>query len=151
MNQPLLLQLKNYCAYQERSHYQVRTKLLECGARGDELEEIIAALIEENYLNEVRFAEVYAGGKFRISKWGRVKIKQGLKQHFVSDYCIKKGLAQINEIDYRNALQKLAQTKWTSLKNERSKINKMNKLKNFLLQRGFENKLVMEVVVEWSK
>jgi regulatory protein len=87
-------------------------------------DEIIATLIEENYLNEERFAIAYAGGKFRIKGWGRVKIKYELKQKQVSEYCIKKALNQIDETDYVATLTKLASEKYQSLKREQYLIRK---------------------------
>lgn len=54
------------------------------------MELLLSQLIEENYLNEERFAIAYAGGKFRINQWGKTKIKYNLTQKQVSNYCIKK-------------------------------------------------------------
>ena len=73
-----LARLQKYCAYQERSHHEVRMKLIEIGCYGLDLENVICDLIEENFLNEQRFASTFAGGKFRLKKWGRIKIKQEL-------------------------------------------------------------------------
>ena len=106
-----LQKLKHYCAYQERCHNDVKEKLYKLGVWKKEHDEIIAALIEENYLNEERFAIAYAGGKFRINSWGRVKIKYALKQKQVSEYCIKKAMKQISEEDYMKLLNKLAKEK----------------------------------------
>ena len=92
-----LQKLKKYCAYQERSHSEVRTKLISLEVYGDTLEEVILELVQEDYLNEERFARAYARGKHRIKKWGRGKIKQGLKLKRVSDYCIKKAMTEIDE------------------------------------------------------
>ena len=89
--QQALQKIKHYCAYQERCHSEVKEKLYGVGLRKNEVDEIISTLIEENYLNEERFAIQFAGGHFRIKNWGRVKIKYELKQKQVSDYCIKKG------------------------------------------------------------
>ena len=63
-----LKKLQRYCVYQERCHQEVRQKLLDLGIYGDDLEDIIVELIEDNFLNELRFAQMYAGGKFRIKK-----------------------------------------------------------------------------------
>ena len=82
--------IKQYCAYQERCHAEVKDKLYSFGLHRKDVDEIIVLLIGENYLNEERFAIHYAGGKFRINHWGKNKIKQALKQKRVSDYCIKK-------------------------------------------------------------
>ncbi|MBK5272343.1 MAG: RecX family transcriptional regulator, partial [Bacteroidia bacterium] len=86
--------LKHYCGYQERCHLEVRQKLYDLGVHKKDHDEIISTLITENYLNEERFATLFARGRFRIKKWGRMKIKYELKQKQISDYCIKKALKQ---------------------------------------------------------
>jgi regulatory protein len=141
-----LQKLKQYCAYQERCHSEVTGKLYDLGVHKKEHDEIIAALIEENYLNEERFAIAFAGGRFRIKQWGRVKIKYELKQKQVSEYCIKKALAAINEEDYLKTLHKLAEEKRKTLKSEKNIFIKKRKLQDYLLQKGFETQLVREVV-----
>ncbi len=119
-----LQKLKHYCAYQERCHNDVKEKLYKLGVWKKEHDEIIAALIEENYLNEERFAIAYAGGKFRINNWGRTKIKYALKQKQVSEYCIKKALKQIEEEVYCKVLSKLAKEKYDSLKSDQYLVRK---------------------------
>src|SRR6187401_2447386 len=89
-----LQKIKHYCAYQERSHYEVKEKLYSFGLYKNEVELLLSQLVEENYLNEERYAIAFAGGKFRIKQWGRVKIKYELKQKQVSEYSIKKALKQ---------------------------------------------------------
>ena len=138
--------IKQYCAYQERCHAEVKQKLYSFGLYKRDVEEIISQLIEENYLNEERFAILYAGGKFRMLKWGRVKIKQALKQKQVSDYCIKKALKEINETDYLKTLHKLAEQKLKTLKSEKNIFIKKRKLQDYLLQKGYEGELVRELV-----
>src|SRR5690606_33190020 len=91
-----LQKIKQYCAYQERCHSEVRDKLYSFGLRQSEVEEMITLLIVENYLNEERFAIHFAGGKFRMKQWGKHKIKQALKLRKVSDYCINKALKDID-------------------------------------------------------
>src|ERR1041384_3800157 len=93
--------IKQYCAYQERCHSEVREKLYSFELYKKDVEQIISQLIEENYVNEERFAIQYAGGKFRMKQWGKVKIKHALKQKQVSEYAIKKALKEINEKDYQ--------------------------------------------------
>lgn len=104
-----LQKLRQYCAYQERSHYEVQQKLYELGIRKAEHDEIIATLIEEDYLNEERFAMQFVGGKFRMKDWGRKKIYYALKEKKVSDYSIKKALQQIDEEAYQEVLRELAE------------------------------------------
>ena len=97
--QQALQKLKHYCAYQERCHSEVRDKLFSLGIWKRDQDAIIATLIEENYLNEERFALAYAGGKYRMKQWGRQRIRYELKQKQVSDYSIKKALKQIDEVN----------------------------------------------------
>jgi regulatory protein len=140
-----LQKLRHFCAYQERCHSEVKEKLFSFGIWKKEQDEIIATLIEENYLNEERFAMAFAGGKFRIKQWGRVKIKYELKQKQVSEYCIKKALNQIAENEYVKVLEKLAIEKFASLKNEQHLIRK-KKLINYLAGKGFETELINATV-----
>jgi len=113
-----LQKARHYCAYQERCHYEVKQKLYSFGLHKKEVEETLSGLIEEDYLNEERFAIQFAGGHFRMKQWGRVKIRYELKQKQVSEYCIKKALKEIAETDYREALEKLAAKKWETLEDE---------------------------------
>jgi len=136
-----LQKLKHYCAYQERCHSEVKEKLYSLGVWKKDHDEIIAKLIEENYLNEERFAIAFAGGKFRIKQWGRVKIKYELKQKQVSDYSIKKALKQIDEEDYMKMLDKLTKEKYASLKSEQYFIRKKKAI-DYLLAKGFEIELI---------
>ena len=140
-----LQKLKHYCAYQERSHSEVKEKLYNLGVRKSDHDGIIAALIEENYLNEERFAMAFARGRFRMKQWGRVKIKYELKQKQVSDYCIKKALNQIDEEDYIQVLEKLAKEKYAFYKSEQYLIRKKKTI-DYLVQKGFENNLVIAAV-----
>lgn len=141
--------MKQYCAYQERCHREVKEKLYALGVWKRDHDEIIATLIEENYLNEERFAIAYAGGKFRIKGWGRVKIKYELKQKRVSEYCIKKALKQIDESNYIDKLTKLAIEKYQSLKGEQYLIRKKKTI-DYLVGRGFELDLINFVISELS-
>lgn len=140
-----LQKLKHYCAYQERCHSEVKEKLYNLGVWKKDHDLIIATLIEENYLNEERFAIAFAGGKFRIKQWGRVKIKYELKQKQVSEYSTKKALKQIDEDDYGKMLDKLVKEKYASLKSEQYLVRK-KKTMDYLFQRGFEAELVKESI-----
>lgn len=141
-----LQRAKHYCGYQERCHKEVKEKLYELGLHKVEVETTISQLIEENYLNEERFATQFAGGKFRMKNWGRVKIKYELKQKQVSEYCIKKGLKAIDEDDYIKALEKLAAAKWESLSGEKNKFSKLRKTQDYLMQKGYEQDLIRETL-----
>ncbi len=144
--QQALPKAKYYCAYQERCHSEVKSKLYGFGLNTKEVDEILSKLIEENYLNEERFALEFAGGHFRSKKWGRVKIAYALKQKQVSAYCIKKALKQIDEDDYLVTLQKIFDDKLRTLKSEKNIFIRKRKLVDHLMQRGFENDLIRELV-----
>jgi regulatory protein len=136
-----------YCAYQERSQQEVRDKLYEYGLHSDEVENLIAELIGENFLNEERFAKAYAGGKFRVKKWGRYKIRQGLKQHRISDYCQRKGMAEIDPDEYYATLLELLRKKKESL-HEKDLFTLKNKLARYVIGKGYEQDLVWEAIKE---
>jgi len=138
--------IKHFCAYQERCHSEVKQKLYGFGLNKNEVEQIISTLIEENYLNEERFAMQFAGGHFRTKNWGRIKIKYELKQKQVSDYCIKKALLQIEEEEYLKTLDKLAAAKLNLLKAEKNIFVKKKKLQNYLQQKGYEVDLIKDVI-----
>lgn len=140
-----LQKLKQYCAYQERSHSEVVQKLWDLGVWRSEHDTIIATLIAENYLNEERFAIAFAGGKFRMKDWGRKKIYYALKEKKVSEYNIKRAMKEIDEDTYLKVLRELTEKKYESLKGEQYLVRKKKTI-DFLLQRGFENDLITGVL-----
>jgi regulatory protein len=135
----------SWCAYQERCQQEVRDKLYEWGLWPDAVENIISELITQNFLNEERFAKAYAGGKFRIKKWGRVKIKLELKKRKISDYCIKKGLKEIEEDDYRLTLMKVI-AEYSKKVKEKHPLKRKYRIVNYALSRGFEQDLIWEAL-----
>lgn len=140
-----LVQLQKYCAYRDRCHSEVRTRLLEYQVYGDDLEEVISELIAEDFLNEERFARSYARGKFRIKKWGRVKIKQELKLRQISDYCIRKAMTEIDDDEYVQTLETIIERKRASLpKLDHYDLRK--KLVDFVLRRGYEYEIISEII-----
>jgi regulatory protein len=142
-----LPKVKQYCAYQERCHSEVKEKLYSFGLYKKDVDLLMAHLIEENYLNEERFAIQYAGGKFRMNKWGKVKIKHSLRQKQVSEYSIKNALKAITDADYKKTLQKLVTEKLKTLKSETNIFSKRRKLQDYLLQKGYEGELIADVIL----
>ena len=102
---------ESYCAYQERSQFEIRNKLYEWGLHQKDVEEIISELIEQNFLNEERFAIAYSLGKFRIKGWGKIKIRQGLKLKSIPDKLIMKSLKAIDDDDYVLMLKRILEKK----------------------------------------
>ena len=144
-----LQKLKHYCGYQERCHSEVKTKAYSLGLRKVEVEELTSKLIEEDCLNEERFAKLYAGGKFRIKKWGRIKIKSGLKQKRVSEYCIRQAMKEINETEYLSALNRTARKRWDGVSGRGTNLFvKLTKTRSYLLSKGYEPELVSRALKE---
>ncbi|MEI6815950.1 MAG: regulatory protein RecX [Bacteroidota bacterium] len=136
---------RSYCAFQERCHSELKEKLYGWGLHKKDVEEIMSQLVTEGFLNEERFAIAYAGGKFRIKHWGKEKIRQSLKLKKVSDYCIKRGLDEIDKRDYRKVATELINKKSKELK-EPEGWKKNYKIAQYLISRGFENDLVWELL-----
>ncbi len=140
-----MLKAQGTCAYQERCQQEMRDKLYDWGLHSIEVENIIAQLISDNFLNEERFAIAFAGGKFRIKKWGRVKIKLELKKRKISDYCIRKALQQIDDRDYLRTIRELIAKKGKEIKGGKEHIRNY-KIARFVASRGFEQDVVWEVM-----
>ncbi|MGZ3926921.1 MAG: regulatory protein RecX [Mucilaginibacter sp.] len=140
-----LAKAEHYCAYQERSQQEVRDKLYEWGLYPNAVENVIIQLIAGNFLNEERFANAYARGKFNQKGWGKNKIKQGLKFKKVSDVLIKKALNNINGDDYLQMLAKVIQKKGALL-SDRDPYKRKYKLQQYALSRGYENDLISDVL-----
>lgn len=145
MNREVLVKAANFCAYQERTQQEVRKRLAELEVEGDEAEEMIAWLIENNYLNEERFARIFAGSKFRQKRWGRLKIRQELKMRGVSEYCLKAGMSEIDDEDYLQTLTDLLEKKAKEIK-EPNPIKRKQKLLSYALSKGFESDLVFDLI-----
>ena len=142
-----LQKLRHYCSYQERCHSEVKTKLYQLGVSKTLWDEMIAELIQGNYLNEERFAMAFARGKFKMNHWGKRKIEFELKAKFISDYCIKKAMKEISENDYAEILDKLAKEKYESLKGEQDLVRR-KKTMEYLVGRGFEWMLINKTLEE---
>jgi len=136
--------IRNYCAYQERCHTEVKSKLIELSIYGHDLEEVISQMIAEDFLNEERYARSYVRGKFNMKQWGRNKIIHNLKIKGVSEYCIRKGLSEINEEQYKIIFRQAFEKKEKELSSEKNIWIKKKKILNYLLQKGFENQLIYE-------
>lgn len=137
--------IQHYCAYQERAHKEVRDKLYGYGLYKREVDEILSDLITEGFLNEERFAKAFAGGKFRIKHWGRVKIINELESKGLTTNCITIGLKEIDEHDYIKTLQKILNKKLHHL-TEQNNFIKRDKLAKYALQKGYESELVWKEV-----
>ena len=133
--------LEKYCTYQERCHKEVEEKLRKMNMIPAACEEIILHLIAHRFLDETRFAQSYARGKFNIKKWGRVRITQELKRRDISSYNIKTALKEINEEAYVETLENLMQRSFETVK-ETHPLKKKKKICEQLYRKGYETELI---------
>ncbi|MES2418074.1 MAG: regulatory protein RecX [Bacteroidota bacterium] len=140
-----LLKAESWCAYQERSQREVRSKLYDWDLKPNDVEAIISELITTNFLNEERFAQAFVSGKFKIKKWGKVKIRQSLKLKGVPDKMIQNALNTINSNEYLATLLALAHKKLATIV-EKDGFKKKYKLITYLQGKGFENDLIFDVL-----
>lgn len=141
--------LELFCAYQERSHQEVEQKLYKIGMVQEARNEIILHLLQHDFLNEERFAQAFARGKFRIKQWGKIKITQTLRQKGVSNANITIGLAEINDNDYLATLEKLLEVQFDKLQVQTdSNISFKTKQKviRFLQQKGYELEVILKCI-----
>lgn len=138
---------QQYCAYQERSHQEVRNKLYSYGLWKNDVEEILTQLITDGFLNEERFAKAFAGGKFRIKHWGKNKIENELKFKGISKRCIQTGLREIDDLDYRKKLTQLIKKKNQTL-SEPNPFKRRHKIGMFVIGKGYEAELVWSLLMD---
>lgn len=137
--------IEAYCAYQERCHSEITTKLTSWGMSPEQRNQLVAHLISYRFLDEGRFAEAYTSGKLRIKHWGRLKIKQSLRLKFISETIIQLAFKTIDETEYNSILLHEAEKKAKDLANEKDVWQKRAKLQRYLMSKGFETELVIEV------
>lgn len=139
--------IESYCAYQDRCHKEVVSKLKEMGIIPLAIDTIIAQLIEDRFLNEERFAKSFARGKFKIKKWGKNRIVRELKFRDISKYNITTALKEIEPEVYLTTLDNLAKKRLDQI-TETNTQKRRKKLADYLLYRGWENHLVYEKLKE---
>jgi regulatory protein len=138
----ILLKMRNFCGYQERCHSEVRSKLLKMRVYGDDLEAVVADLVKDDFLNEERYARSFARGKFRINHWGRNKIRLHLKRRGLSDYCIRKGLEEIDPEEYQAFMRGFVEKKLYDQRDYKTR----RKVGDALIRKGYEPQLVWESI-----
>ncbi|MFM9028289.1 MAG: regulatory protein RecX [Bacteroidota bacterium] len=139
--------IRRYCAFQERSQQEVRDRLYSWGLHSRETESLIADMMAEGYLKEERFASAFVGGKFRIKKWGKNKIRHALKVKQVSEPLISQALRSIDDHEYRKTLLKVMNERDAKLK-EAHPFKRKQLLARYAIQRGYEPELVWQLLGE---
>lgn len=144
----VISRMESYCAYQERCHKEVIRKLQDLGVTKEATNHVIHHLLQQDFLNEARFSQSFARGKFRVKKWGRIRISNELKMRDISKYNIQLALKEITDSDYQNTFHEIAVSKCDQLKNEKDVQKKRRKLADYLLYRGWESSLVYDKVMQ---
>lgn len=142
--------MEYYCSYQERCHVEVNEKLRSFVLNQDEKDQIIVRLIEQNFLNEERFASIFSISKFHQKKWGKIRIKNELKARHISDYLVSKALKEIPMEEYFQTFENLSEHHWEFM-TEKNTIKKRKKFCDYLLRKGWESDLVYSKVKELEK
>lgn len=141
----VMQKLEHYCSYQERCHVEVTEKLKEFAISAHDKDQIIVHLINQNFLNEERFAGIFSISKFHQKKWGKIRIKNELKARKISDYLINASLQQIPADEYETTFDTLAEKQWDSI-TEKNQLKKRKKFCDFLLRKGWESDRIYEKV-----
>lgn len=136
-----------FCAYQERCHEEVVSKLRSMKMDFGEIDQIMVHLLAENFLNEERFACSFARGKHRIKHWGKIRITNELKFRNISQTIINTALKEITPEEYLETFHALAERNWDSIL-EKNTLKKRKKFCDYILRRGFESNLVYDKVKE---
>lgn len=146
----ILQKMEYYCSYQERCHIEVSEKLRSFVLNSDERDRIIVYLIENNFLNEERFASIFSISKFHQKKWGKIRIKNELKARKISDYLVTKALKEIPADEYEMTFETLAEKHWENI-TESNSLKKRKKFCDYLLRKGWESERIYEKVKELEK
>ena len=141
--------LEHYCSYQERCHEEVIQKLKSLNMIPQAIDVIINSLIENNFLNEERFACSFARGRHRIKHWGKNRIIQELKARGISRYNIERAIKEIDPDEYLAAFHSLAEKQWDAVM-EKNIQKKKKKVADFLFRKGYETNLVYEKIAGLS-
>lgn len=144
-SEQIKVKILRYCAYQERSHEEVKQKLQSLGATADETGELMVFLIGEGFLNEERFARAFARGKFRMKSWGRIRIANNLEARGISQNCIQIGLREIDPEEYLVTMKEVIAGKAADTHDANIFVRR-NKVASFAIRKGFEADLVWEAV-----
>lgn len=134
-----LARMEHYCAYRERCHREVVEKLREMRMIPQAIDTIVVKLIEENFLNESRFATAFVNGKFRQKGWGKVRLRRELRQRDISEFLIREALSGISDEAYRERFEYMAQKRWDALKSEGESLRRKKKFADYFIYRGWEN------------
>ena len=143
-----LKKLERYCAYQDRCHQEVRRKLYDIGLYGEDVDHVMAQLIEDKFLDEERFARSFARGKHKIKHWGRYRIERELKGKQISRYCIKAALSELDELPYFETLRTLLEKRRDKQAGDLHPYARRQDLIEYGMRKGYATSEALEVARE---
>ncbi len=143
----IIRKIRLFCSYQERCSREVEDKLKSWAVQKQYLPSILLQLRREEFLDEKRFAKSFARGKFRLNKWGRQKIEFEMKLRGLSDPDIAEGIREIDDAEYKKVLRELISRKYQEIKEEKN-LNVREKIINFAFGKGYEMKLILQLLKE---
>jgi regulatory protein len=129
------------CSRSEQCSADIRKKIIAAGIDYDAADEMIAALKEENYLNDERYVKAYVSDKFKFNKWGKVKLRYNLRMKGFSEGIISAGLDEMDDEKYKKVLIKTMKDKAKMVK-KKDKFEKMGQVIRFAQTRGFEPEMI---------
>lgn len=138
-----------YCAYQERCIWEARRKMSEKQVADEDQQKVLDYLIQEQYIDEERYARAFARGKFNLKKWGRNRITLELRMRKIPESLIQKGIAEIDPVSYYDTLLEQTERRWEREK-ETETFKKRFKVVGYLMQKGFEKDLIEEALESLS-
>ena len=139
--------LEYYCSYQDRCHKEVEQKLNSFTLITALKEKVIVHLIENNFINEERFAQSFVRGKHNYKSWGKNRIVNELKFRNISSRIIETALKEIPEATYLENFHALAEKNWEIIKEPKGQ-KRNKKFVDFLLRKGYETSLIYEKLKE---
>ena len=139
--QEFFLKASYYCSLSEHCTQKVREKLVQWETPKEFIQPIIDKLVEEDYINEERFARAFVKDKFRFNHWGRIKITTHLRTLGISSENIATAMQEIGDEQYAKMLDEIVEKKRKTIKNG-TDYEIRAKLLRHALSRGFEYELV---------
>lgn len=131
-----------FCAFRERATSEVEKKLVDWGASANQSSQVLELLKAEKFVDDLRFCKAFTHDKFRIRRWGKIKIRYHLQHLNMSDENIEYGIASIDEEEYVALARHLLQQKLKTMDAALPEIQKQQKLRNYMMQKGYESDLI---------
>jgi len=135
------------CSRSEQCSADIRKKMVAYEIMDELVEEIISKLKTEKFLDDERYVKAYVSDKFRLNKWGRIKMRYYLKAKGLNDELIEIGLNEIKEDQYKKALISTLKEKAKKIKSD-NKYDKMGQIIRFAQSRGFEPEIIHRYISE---